>query len=243
MRLPRFACPVFLCALLACASVGVRADTPDRQARRLEFAIPALPLADALHAYGLATGLDVFFDWETVEGRFSSAVVGRFTPEEAVELLLGGSGLEVRRVTPSAFTVAAAANAERPAPSSPDTEEAAPTATTVHPPEEELRRESYFAAVQASVERALCEHPATSPGPYQAAVRIWIADDGEISRSELLGSTGERQRDAALHSALRGLLVDERPPRNLPQPVTFLVDPRPLELVSERCAFKLAGGW
>lgn len=55
--------------------------------------IRAQPLADALNAWARQTGLQVIAAQHLVAGRDASAVVGRMTPLQALDQLLGGSGL------------------------------------------------------------------------------------------------------------------------------------------------------
>lgn len=59
---------------------------------------------------------------------------------------------------------------------------------------------------------------------FSITVRVWIAPDGAIREAKLAGSSGNRDLDAALESALRSLgRMKEPPPVEMPQPVTLRV--------------------
>src|SRR5690606_10850629 len=66
-----------------------------------EFNIPAQRLADALRAYSEATGRDVIAASQLLEGRRSSAVHGRLSPDEALTRLLAKTGLVAKHVAGS----------------------------------------------------------------------------------------------------------------------------------------------
>lgn len=53
-------------------------------------------------------------------------------------------------------------------------------------------------------------------GKYRVEVRVWIDDDGRISRAEIADGSGDRRRDAALERLLVGLQLSQRPPPKLP---------------------------
>lgn len=67
------------------------------QAQAIEFNIPAQNLGAALRAFGLASHQSIIFSEDDVRGKTSPALVGAFSPEDALAKLLDGSGLVVRR--------------------------------------------------------------------------------------------------------------------------------------------------
>ena len=73
----------------ATASPRLLADTQADQT----FHIEAQNLADALRALGTQLGREVMFQPAQVEGRMSPKLDGRFVPEQALRLLLKGTGL------------------------------------------------------------------------------------------------------------------------------------------------------
>ncbi|WP_053553268.1 TonB-dependent receptor [Sphingopyxis sp. 113P3] len=91
--------PIFMAALLATGScLALSAPTAKAQTAETEFNIPAQRLADALRAYSEATGRDVIAASQLLEGRRSSAVRGRLSPDAALTRLLAGTGLVAERV-------------------------------------------------------------------------------------------------------------------------------------------------
>src|SRR5262249_13595547 len=124
----------------------------------------------------------------------------------ALQALLDNTGLTARYVTPTAVTIV---------PVMPEPRRGA-----------DLLRERYFAAIQAAVVRALCKRLETRPGQYRSAGRRWIDRSGVVRRSEILGSSGQPERDAAIEASLSNLNIQERPAFALPQPVTLVLLPR-----------------
>lgn len=73
-------------------------DTPAQpaQSERRSFDIPAQPLSSALTTFGNQAGLQVTVDGAVVRGVSSRAVVGNFTPAEALSNMLVGTGMSWR---------------------------------------------------------------------------------------------------------------------------------------------------
>ena len=65
---------------------------------RYSFSLPEQELGRALRAIAIRSGRSLVVPSELVAGRRSPALSGDYTAEEAVERLLGGSGLAIRRV-------------------------------------------------------------------------------------------------------------------------------------------------
>lgn len=63
---------------------------------RRDYQIPAQPLNTALRDFALASGLQVSFDDDLAKGRASAGLQGSYTNEEALRVLLGGTGLTYR---------------------------------------------------------------------------------------------------------------------------------------------------
>ncbi|MGC4097117.1 MAG: TonB-dependent receptor [Nitrospira sp.] len=61
-----------------------------------QFRIPTQPLSSALKDFALAVGLQLSFNDDLAVGRLSPDLNGRYTNEQALRLLLGGSGLTYR---------------------------------------------------------------------------------------------------------------------------------------------------
>lgn len=90
--------PAIAVAPLACAA---------EQQQAYAFAQPAQPLAQALNAFSRTTGQSVVYTLE-LPGVQAPALNGRYSAEQALQQLLGTSGLAWRRVDARTFTLEAA---------------------------------------------------------------------------------------------------------------------------------------
>ena len=77
----------------------------------IEFDIPAQSLASALTAYGRQAGLQVLVDSASVAGKTSTPVVGAMTSSQALQRLLGGTGIPYRFTSSKTVTVGGGAAA------------------------------------------------------------------------------------------------------------------------------------
>jgi outer membrane receptor protein involved in Fe transport len=68
------------------------------QAKRHSYELPAQPLADSLRAVALTSGVSIVAAAELLKERQAPALQGEHSPEEAVKILLEGSGLGFRAV-------------------------------------------------------------------------------------------------------------------------------------------------
>ncbi|UXH77422.1 secretin and TonB N-terminal domain-containing protein [Roseateles amylovorans] len=175
------------------------------------FDIPGQPLASALERYAVVTDQTVLFSDDLVALRRSSAVEGRYTAREALDLLLTGTSLRAERV---------GAGAKASFVLRPLLDDAAPT------PAEALDRR-YDGLVQHRIWKALCATAQTAPGGYRAVLRLEIDAAGRLSQPRLLTTTGSPRRDEAIVAALQGLQVEAAPPAGLQQPLTLVLLPRP----------------
>ena len=182
------------------------------------FDIPSQPLALALQRYANDIGATVFFDNALTAGKQSAALHGMYTAEQALRLLLDGSGLDVRHISATAFTLIPGAAIAAAA----DTAVNAPAAAPVPG---QLPAPVNARALQATLEQVLCKSPQTRPGTYRALIQLWIDPAGVIRRSALLASTGLAARDDALRQALSAL-VRQPSHESAAQPVAILLLPR-----------------
>jgi hypothetical protein len=205
------ACPV--------SSAGAyEGHTPPAQIGPVFYDIPAQPLASALDAYALTSGMQVLYETEMVTGRRSSQTKGRFDSDTALQNILTGSGLIARRTDVDAFIII-----EAPADQVRAWVPAAGSDTR------------FMGALQKSVLDALCRNFQARPGDYRIALELWIASTGIIQSGALIGSTGADLRDRAVISALQGLPVGVTPPAKLPQPFVLTIGPRGVGGIDE-CA-------
>ena len=177
----------------------------------VRFEIAAQPLAPALDAYAATAGLEVLYDSELAAGRRSTAVRGVLMPDVALRVLLEGTGLTVFYTDNAFAIVPVPSNRRGNAPSN-------GLVRSDHMP--------YLALVQAAIERAFCQQAETTPGQYRAALRFRLGTSGEVLSPQLLGSTGDRDRDRKIGELLGQLSIEQPPPPGMPQPVTMIVSPR-----------------
>lgn len=203
----RAVCALVLLLLLAGGRVA-QAESP-----LLLLNLPAQDLEHALQAYSRATGMAVLVDRELTRGRRSISVRGRFTPQEALAMLLTGSGLMARYARSDAFTLQLPEVSQPPATRG----AAARNAARIN--------NSYATALQQAIETSLCRSPLTRPGSFRALVQVWVNPQGLIEHSRLVSSTGDEQRDEALVRNLGTARVERPAPSSLRQPVTLLLMP------------------
>lgn len=201
-------------ALRACLALGLLALAPPAQAeapsRPIHFAIAAQPLAQALVEYSLVSGLSVLVDSSLTAGRQAPAVVGVYTPGEALRRLLAGSPLSIRYASAQSFTLVE------------NTDEAGSAAPRSG---KRLRDTPYAAVVQGALIRALCAATGVQPGNYRALVQLWFDKAWRVSRVGWVARTGQASLDGRLEAALRGVVIGPLP-AGMPQPLTVLLEPR-----------------
>lgn len=221
MVLPRGVLVLIGCTALASAScvAEIFQDAPhaavasEQSDGRQGFDIPAQALMTALRQYSEQTGVSVLFDDKLVRGHDTHGASGRYLPPEALDQLLADTGLVAHYASPMAFTLMAA---ESPETASPPVDDASDTAMP----------ERFTAQLQASLVSALCSSPSTQPGRYRLALQLWLDASGAVTRTNLLGSTGESARDAQIGQLASAMHLGDVP-SSVPQPVTILLLPRP----------------
>ncbi len=85
--------PFMLLTLLCLSSSEAIAGD---EAQKLQYNIPAQPLADALRTFSEKSGLQLLYDANLAAGKRSAALRGAYLPQEALGRLLAQSGLEYR---------------------------------------------------------------------------------------------------------------------------------------------------
>src|SRR3546814_880944 len=78
-------------------------------AQQIMFDIPAQDLNTAMLAFAEKAGLQVFYNADKLRGLKTQGVQGSYTPEEALRLLLAGTGLEYRLTADNTVTLQPAA--------------------------------------------------------------------------------------------------------------------------------------
>ena len=61
-------------------------------------------------------------------------------------------------------------------------------------------------------------------GAYSVTVRVWVRKDGTIEKITLVQSSGDKERDRAIESALSRISrISQSPPADMPQPVSLRI--------------------
>jgi hypothetical protein len=175
------------------------------EARR--FDIPPQPLAGALVAFADRTGMTALVDAQLAGGKRSTAVKGLLTPQDALRLLLAGTGLSFRRAGDTAFSVG------------PNT--AAPPIEV--PTGSRGDYQIYFAQMQNAIEHILCSNADIRPGLYRTVVQVWIGSAGAVDAIHAVSSSGDETRDARVADTIARIRLAP-PPSSLPQPVTVILN-------------------
>jgi hypothetical protein len=179
---------------------------------RIALDIPSQPLAAALEVYGDATGREVLYNSNLTLGRWSAAIKGAFTPREALEALLRGTGLTASYTDPDFFLLVPAPTVRQQTPAV-DAAAAADLA-------------DYYGRIQAALQDAFCASGGAAPGHYRIAARLWIGAAGDVRRFERLGSAGTPSLDQGIDATLSTLDFGVPPPPGFPQPVTIVIRPQ-----------------
>lgn len=208
-RRPPSRLPALLLAsvLAASAAPAASAQVP-RADSQIVFDIPAQSLARALVAYGSATGLDVFYNATFAERQRSTDVIGSYTPVEALQQLLRGTGYVARVTAPDAFTI-------EPGPRQ--------AMQAGHPAVPRRQLDAYFAGLQSSMNGLLCRHGEFASG-RELLLQLWLAPSGVVARAEAIDYDGRPVGEQTLAGAMRGLAL-AAPPAGMPQPVTLVIFP------------------
>lgn len=85
----------------------------------------------------------------------------------------------------------------------------------------------YTDLIKNKIEDAMAKDKVLANGAYKVVVKIWVAPNGRIERYELVGSSGDAERDVLLKKALDDMPpLSDAPPGDMPQPVKLRVTAR-----------------
>lgn len=193
-------CGLVVPAADAAPAAGMTQDRPAAGAALplFSFDIPAQSLAAALGRYADISGQSTVFSSEMVAGRTSAAVQGRFSAAEALRRLLDGSGLIMEQHhsrSGDTFLL------------QPDDKPGASSSGGVA----SFHQGGYPGLLQDRVWQALCGDARTMPGKYRILFRFRIDQSGRLTEVQLLSSTGQTARDAAVLEAVRHVQLDAPP--------------------------------
>ncbi len=81
----------------------------------------------------------------------------------------------------------------------------------------------YAGLVKGEILDRLSDDDRIRRGAYSVSVRVWVSADGSVERVRLGQSTGDRDRDRAIESALSGQRISKSPPADMPQPINIRI--------------------
>lgn len=192
----------------------------------IHFSLPAEPLTDAINAYGQTADIAVLVDSSALAGRMSAPLTGDFSPREALQRLLAGTGLEAQFTSSDEAVIRPMASMAMP-----ESSPAAPSPLIFASDVAGLaaggrEAQAYAVLLQTQLTDALCRSPSTRPGSYRLLAQLTIGSAGSVVAAQLLDSTGIPARDAAIERAMHSVTLDAGPPAGLQQPVTILLRPQ-----------------
>ena len=81
--------------------------------------------------------------------------------------------------------------------------------------------------VQKLIQQALYTDDEIRRHEYSVLLKVWVAFDGSIERTELAGSTGNNAVDEKIESAIAALpRVSAAPPPDMPMPIKLRITAR-----------------
>jgi protein TonB len=85
----------------------------------------------------------------------------------------------------------------------------------------------YTDLIKTKIEDAMANDKVLAHGAYKVVVKLWIASNGRIERYELVGSSGDADRDDLVRKALDAMPpLSDSPPNDMPQPIKLRVTAR-----------------
>jgi protein TonB len=84
----------------------------------------------------------------------------------------------------------------------------------------------YTNLMQTQLQEQLLKNKKLRTADYRAIVRVWLAEDGRVSRVEMATGTGDADIDETIRTALADTRVRQAPPENMPQPVKLRLTSR-----------------
>jgi hypothetical protein len=206
---------IWLLIWFSCYLSMKSASAESEAGKQFLYDIPSQSLAMALDQYAVISQTSVMFPSEMVKGRNSSVVSGWHSPEMALHLLLEGTGLAVEKIDMRKSHVFSLKEM--------------PTDVIVQVPqtavEIQQQKDKYDVLMQAMVMDALCKHPVTAAQDYRALIRLWINSMGNVSRVQLIGSTGNNTRDLLLQETIKAIHIGAAPELGRGQSFVMLILP------------------
>ncbi|CUU42309.1 Outer membrane receptor for ferric coprogen and ferric-rhodotorulic acid [Blastochloris viridis] len=213
------------CLLAGAASAAGSSD-------RIEFDIAEQPLSSALETFSRISRVQVLYESDLAFGLRSRGASGRFTPEAALEMLISGTDLRIRFTRDDAVVLmrpSAGTLLEPPLAPLGGAADLVLKPLRVEADEgDDERFRTYAGLLRADIEKALKQDTRTKGGRYSAGLKLWVDQHRAVRRTELVRSSGDRERDATIFRILQGLVVSEAPPPRMPNPIHVAITVRTL---------------
>lgn len=187
----------------AATPAGAQVQAPRHEPARVAFDIPRLPLHEALTRYSELTQYSVLYETGLVAGQYSQPVMGAYSVDGALMLLLQDSGLQARFTQGQSYILT-----RRPPVAGGD------------PQNVRLR---YEGQVQQRILRELCRRPALEAGRHRMAIRFWVGPEARLGPLQV-SVTRRPDLETAVHDALIGLPLN-LPPEGVAQPAIMQIVP------------------
>ena len=85
----------------------------------------------------------------------------------------------------------------------------------------------YVGILKTDIHEALAAEETIRRDGYSVVVRIWVADDGTVTESEIVRGSGKDDLDRKISEVLRRRLrLSEAPPEDMPQPIKIRITSR-----------------
>lgn len=222
-------------ALLLWAGFWPQAALAQEQARPVapqHYVIPTERLDKALANFAATSDVDILYDNELAAGRRSTAVAGRYSPPQALAILLTGTGLSWRFTKTRAVVIfAAASNVAGPSRAADpypvmtlDTLQV--RASPIIGGSSRALFNAYSNWVLSELYRLIQPDRADQTRAFRTEVQLWISEKGIVHRLEFLKRTGDHASDQLIEARIRGAHFERPPPVDLPQPLRFMVEGR-----------------
>ncbi|HEY4276094.1 MAG TPA: TonB C-terminal domain-containing protein [Rhizomicrobium sp.] len=192
------------------------------------YAIPVQPLNTAITIFATVSDVDVLYDKKLGENRISSPVVGQFSPQRAILLLLQGTGLICRFTGPNAAVIFPADKPDAEAAILPrdgasiDLNTLRITASPVIGRPENASFEAYGREAQAKIYQRLQSDPQLRSLPFQIEIKVRIDSAGHIQETQFIHGSSNDTIDAKVVFVLEHAQLTYPPP-NMPMPLHFRV--------------------
>lgn len=192
------------------------------------FNVPAQALQTALIAYAGVVGTQIIYDAGLARNLRSLTVVGLFTADTALRLLISGTEFTVVNMGPDVALVPLAEIRAGHWPgenSGGDMTLVLDTLYVAVPPGAEQRPDfgEYGMLLRTRIRDALTRDPGTARRIYNARFDVSIGPKGGVSRAQITRSSGQARMDATLRRVIEQIVVERPPPRGMPQPVHITV--------------------